>query len=162
MRGHSTGSVNERTVPGRSGQGDRDSRRGWRGSLARFLLRDSAPSRAAARRADAPHPPQHAHRRNAPWVTRSASWLGRSSRARYADRRMKDDSHRAGTPRIIRAGPSSVKGTRRSFLKPLRRNDLRDPPLSAGDLCQPSGPDGGGQARGQARWARGGPLRVAQ
>ena len=26
------------------------------GSLARFLLRDSAPSRAAARRADAPHP----------------------------------------------------------------------------------------------------------
>jgi hypothetical protein len=32
-----------------------DSRRRWRGSLARFLLRDSAPSRAAARRADAPH-----------------------------------------------------------------------------------------------------------
>ena len=31
------------------------------------------------------------------------------------------------------------------------RNDLRDPPLSAGDLCRPSGPDGEGQARGQAR-----------
>jgi hypothetical protein len=63
----------------------------------------------------------------------------------------------AGTPRIVRAGPSSVKGTRRSFLNPLRRNDLQDPPLSAGDLCQPSGPDGEGQARGQARSARGEP-----
>src|ERR1700683_1191694 len=36
--------------------GGRDSRRRWGGSLARFLLRDSASSRAAARRADAPHP----------------------------------------------------------------------------------------------------------
>ncbi len=42
--------------------------------------------------------------------------------------------------------------------KPLRRNDLHDPPLSAGDLCQPSGPDGKGQARGQARDARDEPL----
>ena len=33
----------------------------------------------------------------------------------------------------------------------LRRNDLRDPPLSAGDLCQPSGPDGEGQAKSQAQ-----------
>ena len=39
--------------------------------------------------------------------------------------------------------------------KPLRRNDLQDPSLSAGDLCQPSGPDGEGQAKGQARSARG-------
>ncbi len=62
-----------------------------------------------------------------------------------------------GRPRIIRAGPSSVKGTRRLFLKPLRRNDLQDPPLSAGDLCQPSGPDGEGQAEGQARCAHGEP-----
>jgi hypothetical protein len=46
------------------------------GSLARFLLRDSAPSRAAARRADAP--PEHAPRRNAPWVTRSRA--GRAGR----------------------------------------------------------------------------------
>jgi hypothetical protein len=65
-------------------------------------------------------------------------------------------------PRIVRAGPSSVKGTRRSFLKPLRRNDLQDPPLSAGDLCQPSGPDGEGQARGQARNARGEPQRLSE
>jgi len=46
---------------------------------------------------------------------------------------------RAGTPRIVRAGPSSVKGTPRSFLKPLRRNDLRDPPLSAGASASPAG-----------------------
>ena len=32
-------------------------------------------------------------------------------------------------------------------------------PLSAGDLCQPSGPDGEGQAEGQARNSRGGPPR---
>jgi hypothetical protein len=40
---------------------------------------------------------------------------------------------------------------------PLRRNDLRDPPLSTGDLCRPSGPDGGGQARSTRRtsWFRG-------
>ena len=37
-------------------RGDGGSRRRWQGSLARFLLRDSASSRAAARRADAPHP----------------------------------------------------------------------------------------------------------
>ena len=59
------------------------------GSLARFLLRDSAPSRAAA---DAPMPrtpPQHTSRRNAPWVMRSASWPGRWSRAMCASRRAK-------------------------------------------------------------------------
>ena len=37
-------------------RGGGDSRRRWRGSLAHFLLRGSASSRAAARRADAPHP----------------------------------------------------------------------------------------------------------
>jgi len=40
-------------------------------------------------------------------------------------------------------------------------NDLQDPPLSAGDLCQPSGPDGEGQAKGQARGARDEPLATA-
>jgi hypothetical protein len=37
-------------------------------------------------------PPQHRPRRNAPWVKRSASWPGRSSRAQCADRRMKASS----------------------------------------------------------------------
>ena len=32
--------------------------------------------------------------------------------------------------------------------------------VDPGDLCQPSGPDGEGQARGQARKARGGPQRL--
>jgi hypothetical protein len=59
-----------------------DPRRRWLGSLAHFLLRDGASSRAAARRADAPYPAAARTRRNAPWVTRSASWPGRSSRAR--------------------------------------------------------------------------------
>jgi len=39
--------------------------------------------------------------------------------------------------------------------RPLQRQG--HPPLSAGDLCRPSGPDGEGQARGQARNARGEP-----
>jgi hypothetical protein len=79
-------------------------------------------------------------------------------------RRSPDErSQRRGrNARIVRAGSSIVKGTRRSFLKPLRRNDLQDPPLSAGDLCQPSGPDGEGQARGQARNARGEPQRLSE
>jgi hypothetical protein len=38
---------------------------------------------------------------------------------------------RAGTPRIVRAGPSSVKGTRRSFLTASQKRSL-GPPLSAG------------------------------
>jgi hypothetical protein len=112
---------------------------------ARRLPR-TAPRRPAAcgpRRSSLPRPP--------------APRPGRSRRAECATNRESVTATRAGTPRIVRAGPSSVKGTRRSFLKPLRRNDLRDPPLSAGDLCQPSGPDGKGQAGGQARSARGEP-----
>jgi len=64
--------------------------------------------------------------------------LGRHARAECADRRAKGHSHRAGTPRIVRADPSTRKGTRRSFLpapqKPLRRKHLRDPPLRAEPL----------------------------
>ena len=41
-------------------------------------------------------------------------------------------------------------------LRSRRQGDGRKRlPLSAGDLCRPSGPDGEGQARGQARKARG-------
>jgi hypothetical protein len=56
----------------------RSSQGWWRGMLARFLLRGSASSRAAARCADARTRPQSAPRRNAPWVMRSASRLGRA------------------------------------------------------------------------------------
>jgi hypothetical protein len=104
-------------VPRCSGQGGGGSRRRWRGSLARFLLRDSASSRAAARRADAPPPRRSTH----PAVTRRGSRAPRVGRAgRHAPGTpiagRKVTAHRAGTPRIVRVGPSSVKGTRRSFL----------------------------------------------
>ena len=61
----------------------------------------------------------------------------------------------AGTPRIVRGGgPSSVKGTRRSFLTaPQKRSSV--PTLERRSLCRPYGPDGEGQAGGQARQARG-------
>ena len=66
-----------------------------------------------------------------------------------------------GTPRIVRAGPSSVKGTRRSFLTaPQKRSP--GPTLERRSLCQPSGPDGEGQAGGQARNARGEPQRLSE
>jgi hypothetical protein len=41
---------------------------------------------------------------------------------------------------------------------PLRGTRLRRA-VDPGDLCQPSGPDGEGQARGQARSTRGEPLQ---
>src|SRR5262249_43342643 len=60
----------------------------------------------------------------------------------------------AGTPRIVRVGPSSVKGTRRSFLTASQKRSP-GPALERRSLCRPYGPDGEGQARGQAREARG-------
>jgi hypothetical protein len=59
----------------------------------------------------------------------------------------------SGTPRIVRAGPSSVNGASH----PASGTRLRRA-VDPGDLCQPSGPDGKGQAKGQARYARGEPL----
>jgi hypothetical protein len=43
-----------------------------------------------------------------------------------------------GWPAQCPGVPSTVKGTRRSFLKPLRRKHLRDPPLERRSLCTPS------------------------
>jgi hypothetical protein len=77
----------------------------------------------------------------------------RHPRARCADRREKDHIHRAGTPRIVRVGPSTRKGTRRSFLTApqnlLRRKHLRDPPLRAETSADPAGLTAG--ARPKAR-----------
>ena len=81
---------------------------------------------------------------------------GRHARAGCADRRAKGHSHRCGTPRIVRVGPSSVKGTPRSFLTASQKGSS-GPTLERRSLCRPSGPDGEGQARGQARNARGEP-----
>jgi hypothetical protein len=57
---------------------------------------------------------------------------------------------RTGTPRIVRGGPSSVKGTRGSFLTAPQKGSS-GPTLERRSLCRPSGPDGKGQAGGQAR-----------
>jgi hypothetical protein len=75
---------------------------------------------------------------------------GRHAHAERADRRAKGHGHRAGTPRIVRVGPSSVKGTPRSFLTASRKGSP-GPALERRSLCRPSGPDGEGQAKGQAR-----------
>jgi hypothetical protein len=52
--------------------------------------------------------------------------------------------------------PSSVKGNPRSFLSASQKGSS-GPALERRSLCRPSGPDGEGQARGQARSARGEP-----
>jgi len=75
---------------------------------------------------------------------------GRHARAECADRHVKGHNHQAGTPRIVQVGPSSVKGTRRSFLTASQKGSS-GPTLERRSLCRPGGPDGEGQARGQAR-----------
>ena len=107
-----------------------------------------------------PAPRRSTPRRNAPWAAALASWPGRSSRAKCTDRRTKGHSRRAGTPRIVRVGPSTRKGTRRSLLTaPQTRSaeSIFGTHPCARSLCRPGGPDGEGQARGQARNARGEP-----
>jgi hypothetical protein len=84
---------------------------------------------------------------------------GRRPRARSTGCRAKGHMNRAGTPRIVRDGPSSVKGTRRSFLTAEQKGSP-GPTLERRSLCRPSGPDGAGQAGGQARQARGEPPHV--
>jgi hypothetical protein len=73
---------------------------------------------------------------------------GRHARAECADRRAKGHSHRAGTPRIVQVGPSSVKGTRRSFLTASQKGSSGSA-LERRSLCLPGGPDG--EARPEAR-----------
>jgi hypothetical protein len=87
-----------------------------------------------------------------------ASNTARPTRSRQV-RQKPGECHnqRAGTPRIIRAGPSSLNGASH----PLRGTRLRRA-VDPGDLCQPSGPDGEGQAGGQARKARGEPQHLSE
>jgi hypothetical protein len=80
----------------------------------------------------------------------------RPGRQRRAERRENVTATRAERRALSGLAPPASRAPEDRF-QPLRRNDLQDPPLSAGDLCQPSGPDGKGQARGQARNARGEP-----
>jgi hypothetical protein len=75
---------------------------------------------------------------------------GRRARAGCADRR--EDVTASGPERRALSGLAPPAST--VLRIPLRGTRLRRA-VDPGDLCQPSGPDGEGQARGQARSARG-------
>jgi hypothetical protein len=124
-------------VTWRGAKGAGDSRRRWRGSLARSLLRGSAPVACRCRRADDPAPGRSTPRRNAPWVMRSASWPGRSSCAECASHRMK--GHSTGPERRALSGlaPPASRA-----LPPVAspRRWAQAPTLEHWSLCQPSGP----------------------
>jgi hypothetical protein len=128
---------------------------GIAGQLADSGRRPAAPLRAGALRARRRHQvsrPAPAGRQSPPQRTRCTA-TARTDRAvpvRRA-RRLPCEGHRdgAGSPRIVRSGPSSVKGTRRSFLTASQKGSP-GPTLERWSLCRPSGPDGKGQAGGQA------------
>ena len=89
----STESVTERGVPRRKRQGVMGTLAA--GGGAAWPASSSAVAHRRGPLPAAPMPrtrPQHTPRRNAPWVMRSANWPGRSSRARCAGRRVKDDN----------------------------------------------------------------------
>ena len=105
---------------------------------------EGAPSRAAARRADAPHPAAPRTRRNAPGMCcagRADRAGGDAPDAPVAGRKVTDTGPERRALSV--SGPSTRKGTRRSFLtasqKPLRRKHLRDPPLRAETSADPAG-----------------------
>jgi hypothetical protein len=78
----------------------------------------------------------------------SASWPGPPSTCR-ACCRVKGHGDHAGTPRIVRGGPSSVKGTRRSFLTTPQKGSS-GPALERRSLC--AAPTGrAARARPEAR-----------
>jgi hypothetical protein len=119
------------------------------GSLALSLLRGGAPVAGRCPPRRWPAAGRRAPRRNAPWVMRSASWPGWSSRARYADRRVKittPGQNAAHCP----GWPLQRQGHPRSFLTASQKRSL-DPPLSTGASTSPAGLTAG--ARPEARAA---------
>jgi hypothetical protein len=86
-----------------------------------------------------PRPPRRRYRLQRAHSDRvGASWPGRRSDAVRADSHEKDHRRWAGTPHIVRRGPSSVKGTRRSFLTAPQKGSS-GPTLECRSLCRPSG-----------------------
>ena len=85
-----------------------------------------------------------------PRCPRDASWPCRRDRAECASRRAKVILARPERRALSGLAPPASTVHR----IPLRGTRLRRA-VDPGDLCQPSGPDGEGQARGQARNARG-------
>ena len=114
-----------------------------------------APFRAVALRArrlprTAPPPPAATSpRRNVPGAARRERVTAVRHRARCAGRRAKD---RLTVPER-RALSGSAPPASTVLRIPLRGTRLRRA-VDPGDLCRPSGPDGEGQAGGQARNAR--------
>ena len=150
MREPGTESVNE-LGEWRDGaaKGAGDSRRRWRGSLARSLLRGSAPVAGRCPPRRCPAPGRSTPRRNAPWVMRFARWPGRSSRARCADRWMK--GHSAGPERRALSGlaPPASRA-----LPPVAspRRWAQAPTLEHWSLCQPSGPLARARPKARPDW----------
>jgi hypothetical protein len=105
---------------------------------------DKRQGRRGARRcrAAAPAPAAAGPRRHAPMPRHtSRTRPSRSHRVRRSP--CEGHRHRDGTPRIVRVGPSSVKGTPRSFL-PASQKGSSGPTLERRSLCRPSGPDADG------------------
>jgi hypothetical protein len=102
-----------------------------------------APFRAAALRARrlprtaSPAPAAASPRRNAPDAAPNEQ--ARPSRSREVrPSPYEGHSHRAGTPRIVRGGPSTRKGTRRSFLTAPQKASS-GPTLARGASAAPAG-----------------------
>jgi hypothetical protein len=129
-----------------------------RGGSFRRALRAEALRRDELPRTAAPAPAAVGPRRHARMPRHTSR--ARPSRSRRVRRSpCEGHSYRAGTPRIVQVGPSSVEGTRRSFLAASQKGSS-GPALERRSLCRPSGPDGEGQARGQARQAHGEPPSI--
>ena len=128
------------------------------GGSFRRALRAGALRRDELPRTAAPAPAAAGPRRHAPMPRHTSR--ARPSRSRRVRRSpCEGHSHRAGTCRALSgSAPLQRQGHPKILSKRFAEKDLRDPPLSAGDLCQPSGPDGEGQAGGQARNMRGEPF----
>ena len=122
------------------------------GSFARALP-DNSPTRVAA-----PQPPAAGPRRHGRRCDATRARPGRHVRGRWAGRQAKDRSKRSQSPVPERRALSGAALRRQGRACGASPGDGRQAPtLAPGDLYRPSRPDGEGQARGQARNARGEP-----
>jgi hypothetical protein len=83
-------------------------------------------------------PPQRAPRRNAPWACAPRAGRAGCRAPGVPIAGLKGHKRRAGTPRIVRVGPSTRKGTRRSFLTASQKASS-GPTLARGATADPAG-----------------------
>lgn len=102
------------------------------GAAACRALRAEAHRARRCRQSTAPLPSAGSHPRNAPAATASAP-TGRDQpgNAGRADRRANGHSARAGTPRIVQAGPSSINGASHPATRDACGAPLTPEPLPA-------------------------------